>query len=315
MKRGTCDEGVNRVNFDEEKCVGDPAFWWSVSFDAPDAPGEEERLLTLADLSGSIGSELISSDGRLVLSAAYRSSIAESDLRSRLARLLEGFEGVVLRSFEKVADQPWHRQHLDAFPPLDAGTRFTVMAPWHRGSFETGARIPLYIYPASAFGTGYHESTQIALTLLEDAVKEGDVVVDVGTGTGVLFIAALKLGAARAVARDLDPVTLPEVRRNMELNDLPPELCDLAVGDLLTGVEESCDLLTANILLEPNMTLLPDVRRVLKRDGRAVFSGMTGAESGRFRSALPEAGLSVERELSLGDWWGCRVVLAGPVRP
>ena len=180
-----------------------------------------------------------------------------------------------------------------------------VMAPWHRESAPEG-RTPILIYPASAFGTGYHESTRIALELLEEAVRKDDTIVDVGTGTGILFIAALKLGAAHAVARDLDPATLGEVRRNMELNGLPPILCDLAAGDLLKGVEADADLLTANILLEPNLALLPDVLRVLKPTGAAIFSGMTLSERETFLSALPAAGLAAERELRLGDWWGCR---------
>ena len=137
-------------------------------------------------------------------------------------------------------------------------------------------------------------------------MRKDDTIVDVGTGTGILFIAALKLGAAHAVARDLDPATLGEVRRNMELNGLPPILCDLAAGDLLKGVEADADLLTANILLEPNLALLPDVLRVLRPTGSAIFSGMTVSERESFLSALPAAGLAAERELRLGDWWGCR---------
>ncbi|NLL37597.1 MAG: 50S ribosomal protein L11 methyltransferase [Fretibacterium sp.] len=262
--------------------------------------------MTLSDLSGAVGSELLEEGGPLTLRAAYRSSESEEDLRSRLGTLLKDFEGVSMSTFGKVKDRPWHTEHLEAFPPIEAGERFEVMAPWHREGRSPGARIPLYIYPASAFGTGYHESTRIALTLLEDAVEPKDLIVDVGTGTGVLFIAALKLGAGRAVARDLDPATLPEVRRNMELNGLPLDSCDLAVGDLLKGVEVRADLLMANILLEPNMALLPDVSRVLRPGGAAVFSGMTGEERDRFLSALTDAGLAPERELTLGDWWGCR---------
>ena len=292
-----------------------PGFWWSVEFEA-EAGGEEnnparqeERLFDLAVLSGAMGSELFEEGERLVLRAAYRSSRELDGLLADLRGLLADFPGVTLRAHGKVENRPWHTQHLEAFPPLDAGRGLVVMAPWHRDAAPEG-RLPILIYPASAFGTGYHESTRIALELLEESVRKGDTIVDVGTGTGILFIAALKLGAARAVARDLDPTALDEVRRNMELNELPPILCDLAVGDLLKGVEAEADLLTANILLEPNRALLLDVPRVLRPTGAAIFSGMTAAERGLFLPALSASGLSVEKELRMGDWWGCRARLA-----
>ncbi len=287
-----------------------PGFWWSVEFEA-DSGGDknpawqEERLFDLASISGAMGSELFEEEDRLVLRAAYRSSRELDALLGYLNGLLADFPGVVLRAHGKVENRPWHTQHLEAFPPLEAGRGLVVMAPWHKDSAPEG-RLPILIYPASAFGTGYHESTRIALELLEEAVRKDDTIIDVGTGTGILFIAALKLGAAHAVARDLDPAALDEARRNMELNGLPPILCDLAAGDLLKGVETAADLLTANILLEPNRAMLPDVLRVLRPTGSAIFSGMTATERDAFLPALAAAGLSVERELRLGDWWGCR---------
>jgi ribosomal protein L11 methyltransferase len=187
------------------------------------------------------------------------------------------------------------------------------MAPWHKGK-EVRGKLPLYIYPGSAFGTGYHESTQIALSLIERFVKVGDTIIDVGTGSGILFIAALKLGAAKAAARDIDPSAIAEVRRNMDLNGLAPESCDLQLGDLTEGIftgeiREGFDILTANILLEPNLRLLHDVKRVVKQSGVAIFSGMTVAERGAFLPALPQAGLSMVAELTKSDWWGCAAKL------
>ena len=178
------------------------------------------------------------------------------------------------------------------------------MAPWHKGK-EPQGKWPLYIYPGSAFGTGYHESTQIALSLLERFVKPGDALIDVGTGSGILFIAALKLGAAKAVARDIDSVAIAEVRRNMGLNDLAESSCALQVGDLIEGIDERFDVLTSNILLEPNLRLLQDVGRVLKQSSVAIFSGMTAAERVTFIPALPQAGLSLVAELTQNGWWGC----------
>jgi ribosomal protein L11 methyltransferase len=214
------------------------------------------------------------------------------------------FSGARICSYARVENRPWGTLHLEAFPPLPVGANLVVMAPWHRGK-EPGGRLPLYIYPGSAFGTGYHESTQIALTFVERFVKKDASVIDIGAGSGVLFIAALKLGARSALARDLDPAVIAEIMRNMELNDLSPKLCNLAVGDLLKGIEEKADLLMANILLEPNLRLLSDVGRVLRPGGTAVFSGMTVKERPRFLSALSGSGLSLVAELTKNEWWGC----------
>lgn len=281
-------------------------FWWSVDLEAGGA-GAEETLMTVADLSGCIGSELFECGDKTLLRAAYRSSEPIEHWLAVLETLKKDFPGVRVLSHEKMENRPWHTDYLEAFPPLPVGVNLVVTAPWHKGKEQPG-KLPLYIYPGTAFGTGYHESTQIALTFVERFVGKGNTIIDVGTGSGVLFIAALKLGAAKAVARDLDPTVIGEALRNMGLNDLPMDACDLAVGDLLKGVETEAELLTANILLEPNLMLLSDVARVLKPGGHAIFSGMTVSERPKFVAALPAAGLSLVAELTFGEWWGCTAI-------
>jgi ribosomal protein L11 methyltransferase len=91
----------------------------------------------------------------------------------------------------------------------------------------------------------------------------------------------------------------------MDLNGLSFESCDLQVGDLAEGVQESFDLLVANILLEPNLRLLSDAGRILTRSGVAIFSGMTVAERRTFLPALSRTELSLVAELTQSDWWGC----------
>ena len=96
----------------------------------------------------------------------------------------------------------------------------------------------------------------------------------------------------------------------MNLNGINPNVCTLTEGDLLKGFTGQVNILTANILLNPNLTLLPDVKRVLKPKGYAIFSGMTYVESYTFVSVLNSSGMMIERELRQGDWWGCRAVKA-----
>lgn len=297
------------------------SFWWTIELSMPFKQYNrgfcEEMLSTVAALSDSIGADIFTErdffgNNKLFLRANYRSSKGIDEILYELEYILKDpdFDGVEISRCYKTSDQPWEKQHYDAFPPLAVGKNFMVMAPWHEKEIIPEGRIPVYIYPASAFGTGYHESTRIALELLEDVVKSGDVILDIGTGTGILFIAALKLGADKAIARDIDPTTLDEAKRNMNLNGINPKVCDLSVADLLKGFKGQVNILTANILLNPNLAMLPDVKGVLKPKGYAVFSGMTNIESYTFISVLNASGMMIEREMKLGDWWGCRAIKA-----
>ena len=139
--------------------------------------------------------------------------------------------------------------------------------------------------------------------LLTVADFRGKQVVDVGTGSGILALGALKLGAASVVARDLDGAVLSEVEENLDLNGLRGAV-RLEEGDLLGGFEGPVDLLTANIILEPLLQLLPDVRRVLRPGGWALFSGLLGTERQVFLEALEHAGLVFAEDQSRGEWWG-----------
>lgn len=296
-------------------------FWWIVELSVPCAlynkPHNEERLSTVATLSGAIGAEIFTENDfygndLLTLKASYDGSLGIDDVIYQLDFILNdaNFTGITIARCYKLENEAWNTQHYDAFPPLPVGKSLIVMAPWHEDEEIPEGRTPIYIYPASAFGTGYHESTQIALALIEEIVKSGDTILDVGTGTGILFITALKLGAGKAIARDIDPETLNEAKRNMNLNGINPKVCTLSEGDLLKGFSGQVNILTANILLNPNITLLPDVRRTLKPKGVAVFSGMTFVERPLFVSVLEASKLEIEREMRIGDWWGCRAVKA-----
>ena len=297
------------------------SFWWIAELSVPSAiynrSQNEERLSTIAALTDSIVSEIFRESDffgneRLFLRTSYSGSIGIDEVVYKLQFILEdeNFFGIEITRCYKIENQAWNTQHYDAFPPLPVGKGLIVMAPWHEDEEIPDDRMPIYIYPASAFGTGYHESTQIALSLLEEIVRTGDTILDVGTGTGILFIAALKLGAGKAIARDIDPETLIEAKRNMNLNGINPKVCELSEGDLLKGFRGQVNILTANILLNPNITLLPDVKPVLKPKGFAIFSGMTQIESRMFLSVMESSGLEVDREMKIGDWWGCRATKA-----
>ena len=274
------------------------AFWWEIELSADN----EEELLSFIDISGSIGSS-INSEGNAI--AYYVNSKPVEYWLERLNSLTPNFGSVKILRNGKIEYRSWHKEWKEAFPPLEIGEGFVVMAPWHHGTY-TGDRVSLYIYPATAFGTGYHEITQIALCLLEknkDRIQ-GKKAADIGAGSGILSIALLKLGARFVMARDIDPTVLDEIRNNMKENKITDTSIKLLTGDLLNNFDDASDIVTANILYGPLCSMLPDVARVLTKDGFAVFSGLLLRERDDFIKNAAEAGLLLKDELSKNEWWG-----------
>ncbi|MBL3538744.1 50S ribosomal protein L11 methyltransferase [Aminivibrio sp.] len=277
------------------------SYWWYVTLEG--GPGSEEVLASLAEMSGSIGSEESVAGNSVLIRAYYRTSQDLGFWVQRLEEALSPWPEIKIADMGKIENKQWNTDWKDAFPPLPVGEKLVVLAPWHKGT-EPEGRMPLYIYPGSAFGTGYHESTQIVLTLMEKLPLEGAEGADIGTGSGILAIAAVKMGAAGVRARDLDPAVLSEVRHNLELNGIEPGRVELEEGNLLDGMEGPVNLLTANIIIEPLLDMLPSVPGMLAEGGRAIFSGLLAKERERFSAALEEQGLRIVDELVINDWWG-----------
>lgn len=276
-------------------------FWWYITLEGN--LENEEDLSALGELSGSIGSEIQELPGKIALKAYYRTTHDLGFWIERVQGIIFPWAGIRIVDMGRIENRQWHTAWKEAFPPLEVGRNFIVMAPWHRGN-EPEGKMPLYIYPGSAFGTGYHESTQIALELIEDIVKPGMIVVDVGTGSGILAIASAKLGAKEVRARDLDPAVLPEVRENLRLNEIGEDKVIVETGDLLHGFSGKVDLLSANIVFDPLASMMPMVPDVISEDGYAVFSGLTFKEKEAFLGTLSASGLSPAIEIRKGDWWG-----------
>lgn len=282
-------------------------FWWVVTAVTHEATDEAEDILAAAAIeSGCIGSQIDRRSGGITIGVWYRSDHDGDHWRREFLRELGGAVECSIEKVETIEDQKWASKCEEGFDPITVGRRLCVLAPWHRGEEPEGS-LAIFIKPGSAFGTGYHESTQAALTLLEGSVDESGApasVIDVGSGSGILSIASIKLGASRALAVDLDPAVMDEIEENAALNAIGDGRIERRTGDLLRGISEKFDLLFANILLEPNVELLPSVAAVLKKNGRAIFSGMTEEQRPIFLAEMEKTDLAVVRETVIGEWWG-----------
>ncbi len=181
--------------------------------------------------------------------------------------------------------------------------RLTVVPSWVERLAGEGPTVVLD--PESAFGSGEHGSTRAALTLLERHLRPGDRVLDLGSGSGILAIAAAKLGAAGAVGIENEAEANPVARRNAERNGVGAtvEFIEGDAGDLAPLLGPA-DLLLSNILRTVNTILLPAIIGALRPGGLAIFSGMETTEAAAFRPVLAAAGLIERDEAEDAGWWG-----------
>jgi ribosomal protein L11 methyltransferase len=205
--------------------------------------------------------------------------------------------------FDALADRIWEREWLKDFQPRRCGHRLWV-SPTHLTPDEPNA-VVVHLDPGLAFGTGTHPTTALCLEWLDGTTLEGRQVIDYGCGSGILSIAALKLGAAHAIAVDNDPQALLATTDNAERNQVSERLSVQAVG----GPLAPADVLVANILAEPLIELAPYLASLVVPNGMIILSGILSSQAQAVRDhydAWFELDASVHRE----DW----VLLAGKRR-
>jgi len=207
-------------------------------------------------------------------------------------------------SLELIGPVDWMARYRELSAPSPLGARFFV-DPREPGSLplaEPGERSLLRIPAREAFGTGSHESTRIAVRLLETAEVEGSRVLDVGIGTGILSFVAQTLGAGSVVGFDIDPASTFAVQENGSLNSLRvPAWCGTLAA---LGPSASFDLIVANVRPERLHGEYPKLAAALAPQGALLLSGFLGTELDWARSIADESRLSIERSEELDEWAG-----------
>ena len=187
------------------------------------------------------------------------------------------------------------------FRPLHVGAHIVVVPAWIDYRPQAGETIVL-LDSNMAFGTGEHETTAMCLELLQDYLKAGDTVLDVGCGSGILGIAAAKLGAKRAYLSDIDPVAVESAAHNAEKNGVR-ERVFAARADLLDEKQIAADMVLANITAEVLVRLAPGIPRSLKAGGTLILSGIIGSRLAAVKEAFRAQGLALLREERRGEWY------------
>jgi ribosomal protein L11 methyltransferase len=200
-------------------------------------------------------------------------------------RLRERYPGAIARREE---ERDWVQSARDLCQPLSVGARFFLVPEWRNDPTPPG-RFRITVNPGLAFGTGFHETTQLALEALEEYVRPGMTVLDVGTGSGILSEASAMLGAARVIACDTDPEAIAIARRRVPLS---------FVGSVDAVRPATADLAVANISSEAIIALAPELLRALRPSGLLLVSGFETHEVEMIRAALPRA-IEIRRK---GNW-------------
>lgn len=207
---------------------------------------------------------------------------------------------------EKMFEEDWANNWKKYYKPTKVGEKIVVKPIWEEYQ-EQGDEKVIELDPGMAFGTGTHETTRMCIQSLEEYVKADSTVFDVGCGSGILAIAAAKLGAKMAVGVDLDPVAVESAKENVGYNNL--DNIQILYGNLVEVIDGKADIVVANIIAEVICILTEDVKRVLKDNGYFITSGIIHDRVDMVTKKLQETGFEVI-EINKDGEWNCIVAKA-----
>ena len=227
------------------------------------------------------------------------------EVKERLAQLRDfGLEiGKTQLTTQQLAEEDWADNWKKYFEPARITHDLTIVPSWT--DYEAGpSEKVIKLDPGMAFGTGTHPTTKMSLFALEQVLRGGETVLDVGTGSGVLSIASSLLGAKDLYAYDLDDVAVRVAQENIALN-AGTENIHVAAGDLLKGVDIEADVIVANILADILVNLTDDAYRLLKDEGYLIMSGIISEKWDLVRESAEAAGFFLETHMIQGEWNAC----------
>ena len=201
--------------------------------------------------------------------------------------------------FEQVPDTDWTLAWRSFFRPVYPTPRMAICPPWDRVPDPPGG-FTIAIDPQMAFGTGHHETTRLALLGLEKKITSGNRVLDVGTGSGILSIVAVKLGAAEVMAVDIEAAAIENARANCVLNGVDAQVVLMQCSvDRVSGI---FDVVVANMISSILFPIIPELAKRLHPEGYAILGGILDREREAFCAVLDEANLVIDEMLKDGEW-------------
>lgn len=224
------------------------------------------------------------------------------ELEQLLAQVNERMKGSIDSEllFRELEEEDWSSSWKQYFHPVRVGKCIVIKPTWEDYVAKPGDLV-LEIDPGMAFGTGTHHTTCLCLETLEDIIKQGQTVFDVGTGSGILSVASALLGAQKIIAVDFDDTAVKVAKENIVLNNLNDRI-DVYCGDLLSNVEGTADIIVANIVASVIVELVHDIPQKLKEEGLFLTSGIIEERVEEVLQAAAKAGLALVEKRLAGGW-------------
>lgn len=222
--------------------------------------------------------------------------------------------GTLLMTLENLEDADWENNWKQFYKPMEIGERLLVVPQWLQEDSKvktllSQGRVPLILDPGLTFGTGSHATTRLCLTALEQRIHSGERVLDLGCGSGILSIAALKLGAAHAFACDIDEKCQTVAYENAALNGIGADTYTVRTGDVLSDtalrgeIGGGYNVVLANIVADVIIALAPEVRGLLADGGVFICSGIIDTRSDEVAGHLRSAGLTIAESHASEGWY------------
>jgi ribosomal protein L11 methyltransferase len=204
-------------------------------------------------------------------------------------------------TISEINEEEWASAWKKYYNPVKISEKFTIVPTWETYEKVSSDELIIELDPGMAFGTGTHPTTVMCIQALENTVKPGDSVIDVGTGSGVLSIAAALLGASNIHAYDLDEIAVKTARLNVKLNKVNNAIT-VSQNNLLNDITDPADVIVANILAEIILRFVSDAFKLVKPGGYFITAGIIQQKKQDVKSALLEAGFEIEETLTMEDW-------------
>lgn len=204
-----------------------------------------------------------------------------------------------------VKDTDWNENWKKYFKAFEVGERLAVCPSWEKYNNNSG-RTVLQIDPGAAFGTGTHATTSLCLSILENTVKEGQRVLDIGCGSGILAVASVLLGAHSAVGVDIDAQSVKTAKENAEINGVASKT-EFFIGDLADKVSGKYEIVCANIVADIIIRLFDSVADFMTDDGILIISGIIDMRADEVKQSAAEHGFKIKEELMRENW--CAYIL------
>ena len=224
----------------------------------------------------------------------------ETELRRLSAMEFDFPVGKLTGSTHSIDEEDWAESWKKSYKPFRLGKHIVIKPGWEKYDAEPEDRI-IEIDPGMAFGTGTHETTSMCVELIEEYVKPGMKVIDIGTGTGILAIAAAHMGAKEVLATDLDPMAVKVAAENVQKNGFEGTITTRC-GDLLEAVDETGEVVIANIIADVIKMLAAPVRAHIAPGGRFICSGIARERQDEVIEALNAAGYKNLDVREKGEW-------------